>query len=60
MDKTRLAQNQYEINKKRTLIREQTKSNKEMKQNERKQKRENIAEDIDLGRFFEIATSDKI
>ena len=32
-----------------------------MKQNERKQKRENIIdEDIDLGRFFELASTDKI
>ena len=31
------------------------------KQNERRQKRENLAEeDIDLGRFFELATSNKI
>ena len=30
-------------------------------QNERRQKRENLAEeDIDLGRFFELATSNKI
>ena len=31
-----------------------------MKQNERKQKRENIKEDIDLKRLFEIASFDKI
>ena len=30
------------------------------KQNERRQKRENIVEDVDLGRFFELATSNKI
>ena len=30
-----------------------------MKQNERKQKRENIVEDIDMGRFFELATTNK-
>ena len=46
---------------KKTFIRNQTESNKERKQNERKQKRENlIDEDIDLGNFFELASSDKI
>ena len=30
------------------------------KQNERRQKRENMVDDIDLGRFFELATSNKI
>ena len=38
----------------------QNESNKETKQNERRQKRENIVEDVDVGRFFELATSDKI
>ena len=43
------------------MIRKQIESNKETKQNERRQKRENIAEeDIDVGRFFELATSNKI
>ena len=42
------------------MIRRQTESNKEIKQNERKQKRENMVEDVDLGRFFELASSDKI
>ena len=42
------------------MIRRQTESNKEIKQNERKQKREKMVEDIDLGRFFELATSNKI
>ena len=52
---------EYELNKRRKLIRIQNESNKETKQNERRQKRENIAEgDIDLGRFFELATSHKI
>ena len=51
---------QYELNKRRILIRKQTESNKEMKQNERKQKRENIAENINLCRFFELASSGKI
>ena len=31
-----------------------------MKQNERRQKREDMVEDIDLGRFLELATSIKI
>ena len=52
---------EYELSKRRKLIRIQNESNREKKQNERRQKRENIAEeDNDLGRFFEIATSDKI
>ena len=38
---------QYELNKRRTLIRKQNESNKETKQNERRQKRENMVEDID-------------
>ena len=41
------------------MIRKQNESNREIKRNER-QKRENMEEDIDLGRFFELATSDKI
>ena len=41
------------------MIRIQNESNKETRQNERRQKRENIVEDVDLGRFFEMATSDK-
>ena len=50
----------YELNKRRTLIRKQNESNKEMKQNERKQKRENILDEgIDLGRFFELATTNR-
>ena len=49
MNKTRLTEKQNE-------------SNREKKQNERRQKRENLEkeEDIDLGRFFELATSNKI
>ena len=31
-----------------------------MKQNERKQKRKKMVEDIDLGRFFDLTTSNKI
>ena len=44
----------------KTLYRKQNESNKELRQNERRQKREKIAEEIDLGRFFELATSNKI
>ena len=52
---------EYELNKRINLIRRQKESNREKKQNERRQKRENLAgEDIDLGRFFELATSNKI
>ena len=52
---------QYEKNKRRTLIRKQNESNREIKQNEKRQKRQNlIDEDIDLGRFFELATTNKI
>ena len=42
------------------MIRIQNESNEETKQNQRRQKRENIVGDVDLGRFFELATSDKI
>ena len=42
------------------MIRKQNESNKETKQNERGQKRESMVEDIDLGKFFEIATSNKV
>ena len=50
---------EYELNKKRTLIRKKNELNKEIKRNGRRQKRENIVEDFDLGRFFELATTDK-
>ena len=44
-----------------TLIREQNESNREIKQKERRRKRENLEEEyIDLGRFFELATTNKI
>ena len=58
---TKLQKKQYELDKKRTLIRKQNGSNEEIKQNEKKkQKRETlIREDIDLVRFFELALSDK-
>ena len=45
--------------KKKKLTREQNESNKQIKQNERRQKRENMIEDIDIGRFFELATTDR-
>ena len=45
--------------KKSILIRKQKESNKETKQNERIQKKENVVEDIDIGRFFESATINK-
>ena len=41
-------------------MRKQSESNKEIKQNERKEKRGNLVEDIDFGRFFELATSNKM
>ena len=42
------------------MIRRQTESNKEIKQNERRRKRENVLEEgIDIGRFFELATTNK-
>ena len=41
------------------MIRKQNESNREIERNERRQKRKNIAEDIDLGRFFEIATTNR-
>ena len=45
---------------KKTLIRKQNGSNKEIKQIEREEKRGNFVEDIDLGRIFELATSNKL
>ena len=42
------------------MIRKQNEKNRELKRNKRRQKGENIAEDIDIGRFFELATTDKI
>ena len=47
--------------KRRTLIRKQNESNKEIKQKERRQKREtSVEEDIGLGRFFKLATTNKL
>ena len=40
--------------------RKQNESNRAIKQNERRQRRENMVEDIDIGRFFELATSNKL
>ena len=52
---------QLQKTKTKKLTREQNLSNREIKRNERRQKRENLVEeDIDLGRFFELATSNKI
>ena len=59
-NKTRLAEKKKTKLQKKKLIRKQNESNREIKRNERRQKRENMVEDIDLGRFFELATSDKI
>ena len=53
-NKTRLA------GKKKKLSRKQNESNRAIKQNERIQRREDMVEDIDIGRFFKLATSDKI
>ena len=50
---------QLQKTKKKNLIRKQNESNREIKRNERRQKRENIVEDIDIGRFFELATTDR-
>ena len=55
-NKSRLAE------KKKTNLqkRKQNESNKEIKRNERRQRRENLVEDVDIGRFFELATSNRI
>ena len=44
----------------RASIRKQNEPNNEIKQKERIQKRETLPEDIDLARFFELATTTKI
>ena len=41
------------------MIRKQNESNEEIKQKERRQKRENIVEDIDIARFSKLATTNK-
>ena len=43
-DKLKKDKKEYELNKRRTSIGRQNESNKEIKQNERKQKRENMVE----------------
>ena len=65
-NKTQLAEKQKTKKKKlqkkairRVLIRKQNESNREIEQNERKQKRGNVVEDIDSGRFFELAITNK-
>ena len=60
VNKTRLAEKKKTKLQKRKLIRRKNESNGEIKRNERRQKRENMIEDIDIGRFFELATSNKI
>ena len=50
---------QLQKTEKKNLTREQNESNREKKQNERRQKRENMIEDINIGRFFELATTDR-
>ena len=58
-NKGRLALKRYELNKRRLLFRRQTAPNEKIKQNEGKQKRLNkIDEDFDIGRSFELGTSD--
>ena len=57
---TRLAEKKKAKLQKKKLIRRRNESNGIMKQNERQQKRVNLVEeDINLGRFFELATSNK-
>ena len=50
---------QYEINKKRDIVRKRNGGNRESERNERPQKRENV-EDTKLGRLFELATTNEI
>ena len=54
---TKLQKN--ELSKRRKLIRKQIESNKETKQIERRQKGENIVEYINIGRVFELATTNR-
>ena len=44
---------------KQKMIRKQNESNKEIKQSERRQKRANVVKYIDIGRFFELATTNR-
>ena len=48
------------MRKRRVLIRKQNESNKEIKRNERQRKRKNFVDGVNLGRFFELPTSNKI
>ena len=50
---------QHEINRKKDILRKRNEENKISKQLGRKQKRESIIVDFDLGRYFELATCDK-
>ena len=59
VNKTRLAEKKRTKLQKRKMIRRKNESNREIKRNERRQKRENMIEDIDIGRFFELATTDR-
>ena len=61
MNKTQLQKTKKKTKlQRKKLIRRQNESNREIKRNERRQKRENLVEqDIDLGRFFELATTDR-
>ena len=59
-NKTRLAEKKKTKLQKKKLIRKQNESNREIKRNERRQRRESLVEDVDIGRFFELATSNKI
>ena len=59
MNKTRLAEKKKTKLQKKKLIRRRNESNREIKRNERRQKRENVVEDIDVGRFFELTTTNR-
>ena len=60
MNETRLAEKKKTKLQNKKLIRRQNESSREIKRKERRQKRENMVEDVDIGRFFELATSNKI
>ena len=60
-NKTRLTEKKKTKLQKKKLIRIQNELNKERKRKERRQKRDNVAEEnIDLGRFFDLASSNKL
>ena len=60
MNKTQLQKTKKKTSsEKKKLIRRKNESNREIKRNERRQKRESMIEDIDIGRFFELATTDR-